>query len=118
MAHIQNYQQRPALRTLFNHYPHPSRGQGFWYSHEVRQATIHAVNIGHRNDTILRILKTQKLWPCKRTIRRWLKKRHNESNLLNYRRTGNKRATILRRIKTFKLVWLMAVFLESKEGRQ
>ena len=52
MAPIQNYQQHPALHTLFNHYPHPRRGPGFWYSPEFCQAVIHANNIGHTNDLL------------------------------------------------------------------
>ena len=110
MAPIRNYQQRPALQTLFSHYPHPRCGQGFWYAHEFRQAVMFALDIGHTNDTVIQILREQKLWPSHRTTRRWDKRLQTLGNLMNYPRTGNKRATVLRGVETFKLAWLMAVF--------
>ncbi len=110
MAPIRNFHHRPALQTLHEHYPHPRCGQGFFYAHEFRLAVMRAVDTGRGRDAVLRDLREQGLWPCRRTVRRWIVRRQQLNSLMMYRRTGNSRATVLRGLETFKLAWLMTVF--------
>jgi len=110
MPRIRNYQHRPATRTVFEHYPHPSGGRGFWYAHEFRQAVVYARDNNRHRDPLVLTLRQNRLWPCDRTIRRYLRRRRLEGHFIPYRRTGNNRATVLRGMETIQIAWLMSVF--------
>ena len=110
MPPICRFQQRPPTRTLFEHYPHPSRGQGFWYAHEFLRAVMWACDNCRQHCPLVTDLRQIYLWPCRQTVNRWRRRRHLEGHFLPYRRTGNARATILRGADALLLAWLMAVF--------
>ena len=110
MPPIRNYQNRPSNETVHRHYPHPAGGRGFWYALEMHEAAIHARDNGQHRDPVLLSLRQSGLWPCRQTINRWRRRRQTEGHFTPYRRTGNKRTTVLQGIEAIQLSWLMAVF--------
>mmetsp|Transcript_27309 Transcript_27309/g.40655 ORF Transcript_27309/g.40655 Transcript_27309/m.40655 type:complete len:138 (+) Transcript_27309:468-881(+) len=86
MPPICNYQHRPTLRTLQDVPYHPSVGRGFNYETHFRRAVMEADDQGQRRNPVLNALRTVRLWPSERTIRRWRRRRVTEGHFVPYRR--------------------------------
>eukprot|EP00545_Synedropsis_sp_CCMP1620_P011708 CAMPEP_0119007346 /NCGR_PEP_ID=MMETSP1176-20130426/2950_1 /TAXON_ID=265551 /ORGANISM="Synedropsis recta cf, Strain CCMP1620" /LENGTH=368 /DNA_ID=CAMNT_0006959473 /DNA_START=77 /DNA_END=1183 /DNA_ORIENTATION=+ len=89
---------------------HPSTGVGHAYSHEFRQAVQWTRNTGHGDNPLVQDLRTQRLWPVKRTERRHRHRYQMYGHLRRFVRQGNQRATVLRGIDGFLLCYYRAVY--------
>jgi hypothetical protein len=86
---------RPQLRTAIAHQAHPSgAGRSHGYSHDFRLAALETLD-RHQGSRLPRALQQQRLWPSKRTLRRWVHRRQTHGHARRYRRTGNRRAQVL-----------------------
>lgn len=110
MPPIRNFQHRPANGTLLQQTPHPSGGRGFWYSDEFREAVMHTRDQGQHRTPLVTGLQQIRLWPSRRTVRRWRRRRNTEGHFRPYRRTGNRRATVLHGIEAVQLAYVQAVY--------
>ena len=75
---------------------HPSNGYGEPYSQDMRAKVLMEFNNGTADSATNRMLQRQHLYPHPDTIMRWVQRKVDEGHALPYRRSGNKRATILR----------------------
>ena len=89
---------RPRLRTAVATRPHPSgRGRSDGYAHDFRLAAFQTqYNNGNGNAVMVALLRNQRLWPSRRTLRRWRLRFLLLGHIRRFRRTGNRRATVLR----------------------
>ena len=89
-------EQRPALQTRVGIAPHPSGGRGFAYSQDMREFAMHVHQQGRLNDFIIRQARALWRFPSMQTIRRYIRLMQQFGHYRPCRRTGNKRAEILR----------------------
>ena len=111
MPPIRNYQHRPQCQTPYRqNAPHPSIGSGYWYPYPLRQLAISAKDIGRHRDPVILSWNQNRLWPCRKTLYNWRKRRQNRGHYNPYRRPGNCRATVLRGLEAFQMAWLLSIF--------
>eukprot|EP00956_Cyclotella_meneghiniana_P001715 scaffold1870_cov73-Cyclotella_meneghiniana.AAC.6 len=86
---------RPRVMTAVAARGHPSgRYRSDGYSHEFRLAALEAAR-NHQFNGLPGALQQQRLWPVRRTIRRWIVRELTHGHVRRYRRTGNRRARVL-----------------------
>jgi transposase InsO family protein len=97
MAPQKRFNPRPQKRTAVRAAPHPSGGRGEAYSLDFRQFNMFAMQTGREDDPIMVQARHLRLVPSTRTNRRHRRQLlQTRGHLLRYRRTGNRRATVLR----------------------
>lgn len=90
-------QHRPPLQTRVDEAPHPSaRGRGSGYAQEMRGLVMRISQMGQSHSPMIMQLRAQHLYPSLQTERRWLDLINNLGHYRQCRRTGNRRATVLR----------------------
>ncbi len=90
-------EHRPPLQTRKRAAPHPSAGgRGDGYSQEMRDLVVAVNAAGMSNHPIFDQLRALHLFPSTSTERRHVALRNNEGHIRPCRRTGNKRAAVLR----------------------
>ncbi len=100
----------PALATAVHITPHPSGGRGFGYSQDMRGQAMHLKDNGMENEPQSLLLQNNRLLPSKSTTRRYIQRRNNLGHFRRFRRTGNKKATVLRRMDGFLLMYYRRVY--------
>jgi len=87
--------QRPAVQTRVAEEMHPSGGRGVAYSQDFRTFAVHLHNNGQLDDYSITQAQVAKLFPSKQSVRRLALIQLN-GHCRPCRRTGNKRAQVLR----------------------
>lgn len=96
MAPQKNPVVRPRLKTANPFRAHPSgAGRSHGYSTEFRQAALTARNMHGNNNALVVSLQAIRLWAHRATIYRWRRRQLLLGHVRRYRRTGNRRATVL-----------------------
>ena len=104
------YTPRPLTRTVVARSIHPSRGCGHAYSIEYRMLAMSMREMNLENFGPPRVLQRMHILSAKRTHRRWAERRRTRGNYLQFRRTGNKFATVLRGIDLFFLGFIRTIW--------
>ena len=89
-------EQRPALQTRVELAPHPSGGRGFFYSQDMREFAMHIFQNNQLNNPAIQHARGLWLFPSLPTIRRYVVLLNMFGHFRPCRRTGNKRAVVLR----------------------
>ncbi|KAL9179479.1 hypothetical protein ACHAXT_008769 [Thalassiosira profunda] len=90
-------QQRPAVQTRRDETAHPSAGgRGDGYDPHFRSFVMAVRQAGQSDDPIFQQLRALHLYPSERTELRWEDLQASLGHVRQCRRTGNKRATVLR----------------------
>lgn len=107
MAPQKNFRPRPRLQTANPYKHHPSgRGRSEGYGTEFRQMAIAAHTAHGNNNAMIMGLQGQRLWAHRTSIYRWRRRLLLLGHLRRYRRTGNRRATVLQGRQLLNLsVW-------------
>ena len=81
------------------------------YAHDFRLAALQAYfNNVNGNSVILTLLRNQQLWPSRRTLNRWRLRFLLLGHIRRFRRTGNRRATVLRGTQLINLALWRALW--------
>ena len=89
--------QRPPLQQRVPPAPHPSGpGRRNGYSEAMRELVMTVRAIGSSNDPLITHLRALRVFPSKRTERRWVNLVNQLGHFRKCRHTGNDRATVLR----------------------
>ena len=105
---------RPPLRLPVSPVAHPSIGYGEPYSQDMRAKVLMEYSNGTAFSHTNNLLQQQHLYPHPDTIWRWLQRTMIEGHALPHRRSGNKRATVLRGPDLLYLALYRAVFPKAK----
>ena len=89
-------EQRPALQTRVELAPHPSIGRGFFYSQDMREFAMHIHQTNQLDNPAIQNARGLWLFPSIQTIRRYVVLMNLLGHCRPCRRTGNKRAEVLR----------------------
>lgn len=89
-------EQRPALQTRVAVAPHPSGGRGFFYSQDMREFAMYIYQNNQLNNPAIQHAQALWLFPSLQTIRRYVIIQNMFGHVRPCRRTGNKRAVVLR----------------------
>lgn len=87
---------RPAVQTRVGVSLHPSGGRGVAYSNDFRTFAVSVHNNGQHDDAAFTQARFAKLFPSKQTVQRYLALIQQFGHCRPCRRTGNKRAEVLR----------------------
>ena len=101
---------RPPLQTTVAPVAHPSGGWGHAYSQEMRQFVLAIRAAGHSDNPLIQEQRQAHTYPSKQTEERWVALEAVTGNALPCRRTGNKRATVLKGQDLFFLTSYRIVF--------
>jgi hypothetical protein len=89
--------QRPAIQTRVAAEPHPSDGRGEAYSQDLRSFVMHLYHNNQLvNNPAVQQAQAMYQFPCNRTIRRYIQLEQELGHVRPCRRTGNRRASVLR----------------------
>ena len=97
--------------------PHPSNGYGEPYSQDMRDLVIQVLQNGDLQNPAIQLLRQQRRFPSRYTIRRWQQLQQQFGHYRALQRNGNKTATVLRRhnlilIALYRLVMPKALHAE------
>ena len=107
------YKPRPPTKKAHKRTPHPSEGKGFAYAEDFRIYALSRYALG-REDHVTHQLRASRSYPSRRTIRRHLQRLQSLGHLRRFRRTGNKRATVLRGYALYLLMLYRVVFPKAQ----
>ena len=94
---VHETEHRPPLQTRRRAAPHPSAGgRGDGYSQDMRELAVAVNNAGLTNHPAFVQLRALRLFPSISTVRRHVTQQNNLGHIRQCRRTGNRRATVLR----------------------
>ena len=113
MTATKNPGVRPARRTAVPPQQHPSSGRGHAYSEEFRQFANIVLANQQLNHPLIQEAQELYLFPSKRTCQRHERRRLELGHFRRFRRTGNKRATVLRGVDNFMLSYWRSVWPKS-----
>lgn len=113
MAPTKNPKRRPLGPVAVARQPHPSRGGSRGYSQDLRALAMrvsHDPNLAGTHQTLQQDgTRPQGLYPVKLTTYRWRRRHQLTGSWLQFRPTGNRRATVLRGSTAFRLaLWKLA----------
>eukprot|EP00567_Pseudictyota_dubia_P014059 CAMPEP_0197436338 /NCGR_PEP_ID=MMETSP1175-20131217/3810_1 /TAXON_ID=1003142 /ORGANISM="Triceratium dubium, Strain CCMP147" /LENGTH=382 /DNA_ID=CAMNT_0042965605 /DNA_START=300 /DNA_END=1448 /DNA_ORIENTATION=- len=87
---------RPSKKTAVRRRPHPSRGNGYAYSHEFRIASYRVYSAGMESvNPMVQQLRSEHLYPAERTMRRYRQRLNEHGHFMRFVRQGNQRATAI-----------------------
>lgn len=90
-------QQRPPTQTRAPETLDPSGpGRGDGYASNYKELVLALKQSGESSNPIFQQLRQQRKYPSKSSENRWQHQQDTHGHLTPYRRTGNKRATVLR----------------------
>jgi len=108
------HKKRPKLKTAVRATPHPSGGRGYAYSHDFRLAAMRLFDTGQHRNPIIQDLRARRLFPVPRTLRRYHRRRALLGHLRRFRRTGNRRARVLRGLDLMMLAHYRILFPKAR----
>ena len=104
MVATKNFRSRPGLRTALRAIPHPSHRRGFPYAVHFREAALYFDDSQPiRNNPAMIVAREVRIRESARSTRRWRRRLARLGHLRPFRRTGNKRATVLRGYDAYRL---------------
>ena len=108
-------QVRPLLQHPIDNQPRPAVAEGEAYPQAMRNLVMWTEENHGADDDVLLHARNEYLWPCERTISRWVERQQQEGHYRRYRRTGNKRATVLCGRALFHLAYYRILFPKANQ---
>ena len=108
--------RRPPLQTFLDDLPHPSECRGNPYGQDTRLNTAAIVALDLVNTGTNALLRAIRRAPSKRTIRRWRRRWQTYGDVRAFRRSGNRRATVLRGLDLLNLAYFRVIFPKATQA--
>lgn len=116
MAPTKRPRRRPPLRTFLQNVPHPSECRGNPYGQDMREMAVAIRALDLTNTGTMAVLRAVRRAPSKRTLRRWRRRWQTYGDVRAFRRTGNRRATVLRGLDLLNLAYFRVIFPKATQA--